>query len=94
MKLRLASRSRRAAAIPAAPAPTMTQSTSPEGRLERWANAGPTANAAAEPARKPRRDRALMDHNSWFAIGFTLHRDECFSCAILGRTSGQAQSHG
>jgi hypothetical protein len=75
------------------------QSTSPEGTPERWENAGPmvndpAANAAAEPVRKLRRDRTLMVRNSWFAIGFTLHRDECISCAILGRTSGQAQSHG
>jgi len=76
----------------------MMQSTSPEGMPERWANAepvanDPAANDAAEPVRKLRRDRALMVRNtfvrnSWFAIGFTLHRDECVSCAILGRTSG------
>jgi hypothetical protein len=39
-------------------------------------------------------DRSSLDRNSWFAIGFTLHRDERNSGAILGRTSGQAQSHG
>ena len=80
MKLRPAARSRRAAAMPAAPAPTMTQSTSARRAAGR---------AAPTPGLPQRRGRAgqeasagnslgfmVMVRRSWFANGFTLHRDE------------------
>jgi hypothetical protein len=63
------------------PAPTIRQSTSVEGGRPRCASAGLAATDAAEPARKLRREISLrisrlMVRKSWFAIGFTLHREK------------------
>ena len=73
--LRPAADSRRAAAMPAAPAPTMMTSTSvagPPGAAPPWPNAGRAAKAAA-PARKVRRLRRLTVPGfmvgNWFLRG-------------------------